>query len=112
MTRRARQTYGYRLLRQDVDASVHPTLGSLDAWGNGMGALFDVCDELERRGPVSAAGHQFLRDMGYRPGAAGPPPREDSTFRDLDQVSERSLVEFGHTLDRWTDRIRARGEDY
>jgi len=78
-----------------------------DPWGSAMSALFDIAEELDRRGDEVPA------EWEYRPGALGP-GAPDTYFAQavLPLYDASDMRAFGSVLARYTDNLRAAGMSY
>jgi len=72
-----------------------------DGWGCVIGAFFEVAETLY------AWGEDVPAEWEFRPGLGEPEAAEW-----LDGFDADTLVDFGNVLDRWSDMLRARGDDY
>lgn len=80
-----------------------------DEWGDCMGALFSVAEEMYYReiGPPD--------DWQYNPGAgcSGDPRRLDSLWHpELENVTDEALCNFGALLMRYRGMLKHAGKDY
>ena len=77
-----------------------------DAWGETMGAFFDLAEYLFfRRGNCPAA-------WQYKPGAAVDVDEENYWLELFEQADTQELVQFGNILERHARRVRQAGLDY
>ncbi len=78
-----------------------------DKWACVMGAFFEVAEALYGRGADVPPEWQFSPGIGAC-------DESDGEGADLWTVeySSRALVDFGRTLNRYSDMLRSRGDDY
>ncbi len=79
-----------------------------DAWGTAMGWRFALCDWLHFR-----TDEDVPWEWEYRPGAANDIQEDDSWKHDAFMAEDvETLIDFGHLLARYTDKLRLAGRDY
>lgn len=89
-----------RLFRERYD--------SHDRWGSVMIFWFVVADEVHYNRPEAVPA-----TWGFSPGLGGEPGSDDADLMaDLHDVPTEALIGFGHALDRASQSLQAKGEDY
>lgn len=92
--------------KSDLRESFRMERDSGDPWGSVMGWLFDIADEMERRGSEHPV------EWRYRPGAFGPPDESECNAGGVLDATDDALEQFGRVLNRYADKLRIAGKDY
>ena len=74
---------------------------SYDKWGSVLMAFFNVAETLD------AWGEDVPAEWEFSPGLGEPEAAEW-----LDGFDADTLVDFGNVLNRWSNLLRSRGDDY
>ncbi len=79
-----------------------------DPWGTAMSWHFALCDWLHFR-----TSEDVPCEWQYSPGAASDIDENDEYKHEAFVAEEvETLLDFGHLLDRYTDKLRLAGRDY
>lgn len=102
-------TNGFVLLHDDFRIAHDPH----DAWGSVMNWLFAVADVLYHHDPdLIPDAWQYHHGEGCDGNTPDNPDQEIQDGLDDGTWTPEDLVAFGNVLDRWSDMLRAAGEDY